>query len=184
MVTTLTEMPNEIRAGTTVEYTRTLTDYPASAHSLAVTIAGPSAAVAATVVETGDTYSVTLDAAATAALIPGNYQWVERVTVTASGKKYDVAAGQVFVLRDLTVATAGQAQTWEEKALALVETALTGRATADMESFSIAGRAITKIPVTELRAWREWLVWAVRQQRNPGTFGVSAYAHFPEDIRP
>jgi len=53
-----------------------------------------------------------------------------------------------------------------------------------MESYSIAGRSISKIPVRELMELKgryEYLVW---RQRNPGQFSQSVDVEFPPTSLP
>ena len=124
----------------------------------------------------GASFSITLTAAITAGLAAGTYQWSERVT--KSGESYDAASGLVVVQANIATAIAGDLQSWEEKALVVVDAALLGRLTSDQQAFSIAGRAVTKIPITELLSIRTSLVAAVRSQRTPGKFGTSVDFNF------
>ena len=79
----------------------------------------------------------------------GTCRWVERVT-HGDGRLLDVASGSVVVTADLAAARAGDLQSWEEKTLAIVEAALAGRLTSDIESYQILGRAVSKIPAKDL----------------------------------
>jgi hypothetical protein len=179
----LTKLPNEIRAGTTVEYVRTLSQYPATLFTMTLILSGPSKKTQVATAQ-GSDHKIVLDVAATTALLPGNYQYVERVLENATSKEYDATVGQVLVLLDLESAAAPAAQTWEEKTLAIVESVLSGRATSDMQAYSIAGRSVSKIPIAELRAWREDLKRAVAQQRNPGSGLGNVRVEFPNQMTP
>lgn len=165
-------MPSTIPAGTSVSYTRTFTDYRADdGWTLAVHLAGPDVpgAAAVTIAASGSSFVVTLSAAMTAKLRPGTYQWQERVA--KAGAVYVAASGTVIVEPDIASANAGDLQPTDEQLLEVVEAALANRLTADMQSYQIGGRSVTKIPAAELYDLRTRLRSAVDQARNAGTFG-------------
>lgn len=177
MATALTEMPDEFVSGTTVKYTTTYADYRANdGWSMVLYVAGVGRITPITATASGASFAVTLTSSITAGLDAGTYQWTERVT--KAGESYDAASGTVGVLANIATAIAGDLQSWEEKALVVVEAALLGRLTADQQAFSIAGRAVTKIPVAELLSIRTSLRSAIRSQRTPGKFGTSVDFNF------
>lgn len=70
-----------VAAGDTWRYTRSLTDYPASAgYTLAARIVSSTGGHAATVAQEGDAFVVTFAASQTALIAPGLYQLVEAVS--------------------------------------------------------------------------------------------------------
>lgn len=175
-MSTLYALPEAFAAGTTVKYSRSFTGYPASAgwtaklHLAGVTVLTIEAAT------DGDSFAFTLAATATKDLLPGNHQW--REIVEKDGEKFIAASGVVRVEPDVEAATAGSLASWEETSLAVVEAALGGRLTSDMESYQIAGRAIVKIPVNELMKLRNQLRAAVRAQARPGRMGPTVVVQF------
>lgn len=180
-------MPDVVRAGETIQYTRTLQSYPATeGWTLTVNVRGASIANATVTVNANwRDYDVVILASATAALLPGNYQWIERVTKGAPAEVHDAATGVMTVLQNLATAAAGDGQTLNEKLLALVETRLSGRVTEDMEQWSIAGRTIARIPFKELLSIRNQLRWAVWNDANPNDAGRTVKITFPgPELRP
>ena len=151
--TTLTRMPDSFAAGTTLSYLRALSDYPPSAGTLTVYLAGPSVAQALAVAE-GDAHRVTFAAAETAKLPAGTYRFVERFTAT-DGTVVDVTSDRVVVEPDLTQAADGDMMSWMEKTLPILEAAIAGRLPTGLESYSIGGHAVSKIPVQELMTIRD-----------------------------
>lgn len=140
----LTALPESFSAGTTVAYTKSFTDYPASTWALTLYIAGVIVDDFEAVAD-GDAFVVTIPA--TAAIEPGLYQWVERVSY--SDDVYEVAAGKVTVNDNLATATDGSSQLWLERAIPILRAHVEGRLTGGMQSYAIAGRAVTKIPIDE-----------------------------------
>lgn len=171
-----TTVPGEIPAGTTIKFSRSFSAYPAGeGWSYSIHLAGPGILTKAAA-SSGDLFLVTITATDSAALPPGNYRYVERAT--KDGETYQVGIGQIMVTPDLAQATAGSALTMAEKNLAAIDAVLQNRITKDVESYSIAGRSVVKIPLAELTRLRG--VWAgiVYQQRNPGTLGPSVNVQF------
>lgn len=162
-------MPLEFVAGTTVKFTLSSGDYPANAGWTAkLYFAGKSVIVPLVGTASGADFAFTMSATVTAALKPGAYQW--RVLATKAGEVYTAESGTVDVLQDLSQAGEGDAQTFAEKALALVELRLLGRYVEDMESFAVAGRVVSQIPQSELLAVRDRLREEIRLAGAGGQF--------------
>jgi hypothetical protein len=140
----LTALPESFSAGTTVAYTKSFTDYPASTWTLTLYIAGVIVDSFVAVAD-GDAFLVTIPA--DTALEPGYYQWVERVAY--DGAVYEVDAGKLTVNDNLATARDGDSQLWLERAIPVLRAHVEGRLTAGMHSYAIAGRAVTKIPIDE-----------------------------------
>ena len=149
MTQELTSLPESFAAGTTVRYRKRFSDYPAGdGWTLRLHLAGASV-LAKTAAADGDDFVVTLAAEDTGgAFAAGLYKWVERVS-NAAGEVYEVAAGIVTILPNLAEATEGSEQEWLERAIAALKSHIEGRLPTAMESYQIAGRAVSKMPVKE-----------------------------------
>jgi len=154
-----TVMPDPITAGTTITYTRTYADFPASSWALKLILAGKSI-LAVDAVASGSDFVITITPAQSAILDAGNYQWVERVT--SAGVVHDAASGTVVVKPNLATASAGSLQSADEKMLEIVELAISGQLTDGIASYQIAGRMVSKIPIDELLRLRTGLRQAVK----------------------
>jgi hypothetical protein len=148
MATTLTELPDAFSAGTTVEYTKSFADYPASdGWTLTLYLAGVNVLKIEAVAD-GDAFDVTLAASETRSPFePGLYRWVERVD--KAGEVHEVDAGSVTVNRDLATAGDGDLQSWLERSIPILRAHIEGRLTAGNEGYAIAGRSVSKIPIKE-----------------------------------
>jgi len=178
-IPTLTSMPAEFSAGTTVTLLRTMTDYPPGTWTLTAYLAGPGVAQAVGVAE-GTGHRLTFTAAVTTGLPAGVYTYVERVS--ADGPVvHDVLSMRVTVLPDLATAAAGDLTGWAEKTLPIVEAAIAGRLPRGMDSFSIAGRAVSKIPIVELVSLRNKLASMVNIDRAGGRISRSHRVTFTDD---
>ena len=125
---------------------------------------------------------VTITAAKTAALTPGRYRLIGRFSGsgTYAGRRetLDELDTVVVVEPNAATAAAGDLQTHAEKTLAVIEAALEGRLTSDLESYQIAGRAVNKIPIRELTRLRGRYAGLVRQERT-GTLVRPHHVRFP-----
>lgn len=145
---TLTEMPASFAAGETVEYTRSLSDYPANdGWTLAVHLRGDATANA-TVTPSGADYGVVFEAAKTAGLPAGRYEWAEIATKVGVVKQ--AATGSVIVTPNIATAGAGALKSDAEKTLAALQAKRDGRLTADQETIQVDGMAISRIPYDSL----------------------------------
>jgi len=146
--------PTRAVAGDTWAWNRTFADFPSSeGWSISYEFRGPSAlTIQGDQVSVGDNgdYEVRVPTESTARLLPGPYQWAAYATL--DGERYQVARGNLTVRADLVTTEARATQA--ERELAIVNDAILGRLTADTESFVIAGRQVSKIPIETLRTIR------------------------------
>jgi hypothetical protein len=173
-----TSEPSALVAGDTWEWTRDLGDYPNTLYTLRYYLHGASnLTITATAGATTTAHAVTVAAATTAAVTAGTVQWIARVTETATGKVYTIDQGTFNVLPDLAALAA--AETHNEKMYAAIKATLEGRAVADVESYSINGRALNRTPFGELRRALADYARAVWAERHPGVPYPSQRIAFP-----
>ncbi len=176
-------VPKHFPAGTTVQFTRSLDDFlPMDGWAYTIYLNGLTQKFnKAADVTDGNVFQITFLPSDTASLNPGPYRYAERLTNAATGEIYDLHGDELVIVIEPNVSSspAGAFNTWEEAQLAVVEAAIAGRLTADLQTYQIAGRSITKIPIQELRSIRGELRAAVWRQNNPGKLGVPFKVEFP-----
>ena len=112
---TLTALPETIAAGTTVAYTKTVADYPATdGWTLTLEIAGEKLLSVEADANGGD-YDVTISAEQSATLTAGTYYFAEKVE--KAGEVHRVGSGRVTVEPNLATALAGDLQSPNERML-------------------------------------------------------------------
>lgn len=109
---------------------------------------------AITASETGGEYVITVPSATTANYTAGTYRWVAYITRTADSERIEVGRGSWVVAPNRAASTADPRSS-AKVMLDKIDSILLGRADADVSSYSIAGRSLSKIPVTELIQWRD-----------------------------
>lgn len=168
-------VPDHFPAGTTVKFTRSLDDFsPADGWAYSIYLNGLTQKFnkAASVVD--NIFQIELVPSDTASLNPGPFRYAERLTNSVTGEVYDITGDELVINIEPNVgsAAAGTFNTFEEKTLAVVEAAIAGRLTSDIQAYQIAGRSVSKIPIQELRIIRGELRAAIWRQNNPGQLGV------------
>lgn len=115
---------------------------------------------------------VTIAPASTADMEKGRYTLVGRMVGSGdyANREYTVSQTSVVVKQNPRTAIDADFQSHNERTLAILEAAIEGRLTADIQSYQVAGRAVAKIPMTELVQLRATYAAAVHQERT-GTFG-------------
>lgn len=151
--------PTEIVVGDYIQWKRSnlVTDYPLADYSVeyvARITAGGSDEIKIAATETGGTYLFTVDSTTSAAYTAGDYHWQLEVTKTSSSDRVVVDRGLFKILVDLD-ANAADPRSFEEKMLPKIESILLGKADADVSSYSIEGRSLTKYSYAELEELRD-----------------------------
>ena len=147
--------PTEIVVGDYIQWKRSdlVDDYPLSDYSVeyvARITGGGSSEIKAAATEVDGTYLITVDSATSADFVAGYYHWQLEVTKTSTGDRIVVDRGAFTAVVDLDDNQADP-RLFEEKMLAKIESILLGKADADVSSYSIAGRSLTKYSYQELQ---------------------------------
>ena len=151
--------PAKIRAGDLLQWKRTDlgTDYVNSTYTLKYSArleGGGSTEIEITASASGDDYLVSVSKTTTAGYTVGTYHWQAYITRASDSERITVDSGTWEVVANRDTATTdprSHARIMVEK----IESLLEGRADADVASYSIAGRSLTKLSIDELMAWRD-----------------------------
>lgn len=189
-----TSWPTFLTAGTTCKVDRTFPRYNNTQWALSLFIVG---AVCGEITGTPEitpdpdtqVFHIVLAPTDTAALNPAGgaslaYTLVERLTSIGVSPEevFDVGTFRIMVSPNVATAQPGDFVSPEEKQLIQLQATLSARLTGNaVESYSIAGRSITKISTKELREMIGGLKWIVYRQRNPGRVGAPGTFSFPPD---
>lgn len=159
---TPTTEPIALVAGDTLKFQISLADYPASdGWTLEYSIQNAANIETFSSSASGDDHLVTVAASATATWTPGTYRLSARAVKGA--EKYTLRKGSIEVTADLSAAV--DQRSHAEIVLDAIEAMLEGKATKDQQSYSIAGRSITRLTPEELLTWRDTYRKEVKRQR-------------------
>jgi hypothetical protein len=115
-----------------------------------------SGATSFTVTATGASteYRVEVASATTAAYRAGTYRWTAYITRASDSERIEVGTG-TWTIHPNRGSSSADPRSAAKVMLDKIESILSGRADADVSSYSIAGRSLSKIPIPELISWRD-----------------------------
>jgi hypothetical protein len=163
-----TKEPQSIRAGNTVKFNKTFSDYPvADGWTCAYKIVGNAAApISATVTPVGtDEYDVVFAASLTDDLPAGGYMLIG--TMTKAGERYTVYEGTLEVEADVAAASAAtDTRSHAAKTLAAIDAAIESYAVTPVEEIQIAGRLVRRPSLETLYKFKSTYEGIVRREED------------------
>lgn len=150
--------PAEIVAGDRLIFRRTNlnTDYSNASYTLkySARLEGTgSTEIEITASASGDDYLVEVASAVTAGYTAGRYIWQGYITRNSDAQRITIGGGSWEVIANRDSATTDP-RSHPRIMVEKIEAILEGRADADVSSYSINGRSLTKIPIPELMEFR------------------------------
>ncbi len=168
-----TTEPAEIISGDRLIWKRTdlNTDYSNSTHSLkySARLEGTgSTEIEIAASASSDDYLVEIASATTANYTAGVYVWQAYITRTSDSQRLTIDTGTWEVIANRDANTADP-RSHAKLMLDKIESILEGRAGSDVGSYSINGRSLTKLSISDLLVWRDRykieFLRAVRKER-------------------
>lgn len=128
--------------------------YPSTDYSLSYSFAPKAGgtAISAPATADADGWLVSVVGATTAALLAGPYAWSLIATRSSDGATATIVSGVVQIAASGLVG--GDTRTTARRHLDAINAVLDGRITKDVESYSIEGRALTRVPLEVLSTLR------------------------------
>lgn len=156
MVQTIpTKEPASVVAGDTIQWKRSLPDFLASAGwALNYRLINAAGRIDITSTADGDDHSISVAAADSQGYAPGSYTWT--AYVTKDQDRHTIGSGTMVVKPDLAAQTSGyDTRSHAVKTLEAIEAVIEGRATQSHLSYSIMGREMRFIEVSDLLVFRD-----------------------------
>jgi hypothetical protein len=142
-----------------------------SANYVARITAGGATEVQIAATETSNYYLFTVSSATSAAFVSGFYHWQLEVTQTSSGNRIVVERGEFEFVQDLDN-NGADPRSHAEIMLDKIQSLLQGRADKDVSSYSIQGRSIAKMSITDLLQWRDYYRKEVLKERRDNAISL------------
>jgi hypothetical protein len=151
-----------INQGDSLSWTESDSNYPASdGWNIYYVLVNASKRITFNSAADGDDHDFDITAATTAAWTPGQYTYqryvsdgTDRVTLTR---------GSVEIKPDFT--TASDQRSDSQKKLDAIEAIIENRASLDQQSYTIAGRSITRLDIKDLLYFRDYYAAKVRKEK-------------------
>ena len=151
-----TTVPEILTAGDRWAWKKTdLTDYGTGfTLTYELTINGGGTPITLTATLSGTEYLIEVAAATTAGYAAGDYSWSALITRDSDSERDRVAAGTLTIAPDPAISTADP-RTHARVTLDAIEAVIEKRATKDQESYSIAGRSLSRMNIADLLTFRD-----------------------------
>jgi hypothetical protein len=154
-----TTEPATIVSGDLLQWKRTDlgTDYANGSYTLSykARLEGTgSTVITITASASGDDFLVSVGQSTTASYTAGDYRWQAYITRNSDSERLTIDSGTFEVAANRSASTAdprSHAKTMLDK----LESILEGRADGDVAAYSINGRSLTKLDITDLLMWRD-----------------------------
>ena len=155
-----TTEPLEIVVGDRIQWRRTDlgTDYPNDQYTatyVARITGGGANEIQITGTAYEDDYLFTVSSVTSTDFVPGYYHWQLEIVRDSDSERIVIDRNTFTAIVDLDV-NASDPRTHAEIMVDKIETVLQGRADADVLSYSINGRSLSKMPPNELMQWRDY----------------------------
>lgn len=159
--------PQSFSAGDTVTWTKSLSDYLASAGwTLKYRLSGP-AQIDLTSAADGSDHKITISKTASAAYGAGVYQW--QSYVEKGSERFTIARGHIEILADLTQLEAGteyDGRSHVQIVFEAIKATIESRATKAQSEVVIAGRSLKYLDPGELIKWYHHYERLVKQEQD------------------
>lgn len=168
--------PLKIVAGDFIQWKKTslAESYPPATHSaeyVARITAGGASEITIPATERTSYYLFQVSSATSAAFTAGYYHWQLEVVETASGNRIVIERGDFEIIADLDN-NGADPRSHAEIMLAKIESLLEGRADKDVSSYSIQGRSISKMSISDLIQWRDYYRKEVLKERRDNAIAL------------
>jgi hypothetical protein len=162
--------PIEFVIGDLVQWKRSdfVVDYPPAQYTAAYVArleTGGASDFTVTGTDGGDHYLFTITSTTSAGFTAGYYGWQLEITQNATGNRIVLDASSFRAISDIEASQA-DFRSHAEIMVGKIESILEGKADADVSSYSIAGRSITKMSFEELTAARNMYRGEVAKEKN------------------
>lgn len=142
-------------------------DYPPASYALSYSMqflgdGGHTISITAT--GSGTDFVVEVASATTAGYTAGTYRWFAFITRNSDSQRVEIGSGSVTIAPN---AASGHHDTSSHAEIMVrkIESVLQNRADADVASYSIAGRSLSKMSPEELTTWRDYYRAEVVRER-------------------
>lgn len=161
--------PTEIVVGDFIQWKRSdlVDDYPTASYTAAyVARISGGGSNEIQLIGTGETthYLFSASSVTSADFLPGHYYWQLEIVRNSDSERIVVDRGEFYAIADLDV-NQSDPRTHAEIMVDKIETLLEGKADADVSSYSVAGRSLTKLTFQELVEARNYFRSEVTKEK-------------------
>jgi len=166
-----TTEPSQVTAGDTVQWTKTVSDYPASdGWILTYALLSEKNKINITGSASGQDHAISVSASTSEDWIPGTYQW--QSYVTNGSERHNVGSGTLKVLANFAAKSASDQRSWAKRTLDNIEAVIEQRATMDQMEYTIEGRSLKRMSISDLLTFRDRFKALYQQELDAQNLGT------------
>lgn len=180
--------PTSVVIGTLVQWKRAdLSDvYAPASYDLIYNIrlkngAGIDKSVTATIATDGS-FLASLTSNLTTTMVAGDYVWQAFISRKSDSAKVSVGTGELSLLSNLDQNGADN-RSHAQIMLTKIQSLLEGRADKDVSSYSIQGRSLAKMSITDLMMWRDYYRKEVAKQKQDALIAAGKTSNATVKVR-
>ena len=184
----LTTEPTSVVIGTLVQWKRAdLSDvYAPATYDLIYNIrlkngAGVDKSVTATTANDGS-FLATLTSNITTTMVAGDYVWQAFISRKSDSAKISVGTGDIELLSNLDQNGADN-RSHSAIMVTKIQSLLEGRADKDVSSYSIQGRSLAKMSITDLMMWRDYYRKEVAKEKQDALIAAGKASNATVKVR-
>lgn len=163
MTTIPTTEPAQVTAGDTIQWTKSISDYPANAGwTLSYVLLSAKNKITFSGSASGADHAVTIAAATSASWAADTYQW--QSYVTNGSERHNIGSGSMIVLPNFASKSASDQRSWVKRTLDNIEAVIENRATMDQMEYTIEGRSLKRMEIADLLAFRDRFAALYKQE--------------------
>jgi hypothetical protein len=149
-----TAVPASVNAGDTIQWTRSISDYPASSGwALSYVLINAAGKISIAGSASGADFAVTVAAATSALWTPGTYDWREQVS--KAGEVFTTGSGRITVAPSFTTNATLDNRSKARQDLEMIDARLGGSTLNLVAEYEIAGRRVKNYSIDELLVLRD-----------------------------
>lgn len=158
--------PFEIVAGDFIQWKREdlTTDYPSASYTLKYSARLQGGQFQEIEITAGNNHLVQVSKSVSEGYLPGKYSWQGYIVRNSDSERILIASGVWTVLANRDQDDSDP-RSHAEIMLSKIESILEGRADSDVDSYSIAGRSLSKLKPKELTDWRNYYRVEVQKEQ-------------------
>lgn len=171
-----TQEPESFAVGDRLQWTRTLTEYPATSEGWTLTYYLranlPGGQINLEAEASGESFAIDVAPDVTSTWTPGKYVW--EAYVSKSGSRYKVGSGRMELKPDFSaIELPYDGRSHARKVLDAIEAVIQGRSTTDIQRYVMqaVGRSIDKMPIADLIKFRDYYLAEVKSEEAKATGG-------------
>lgn len=161
-----TQEPERVRAGTTWQWRREdlTVDFPATAWTLKYWLKNATQHFEIVATADGAMFAISVLPANNSAVIPGNYRMIGAVEDGGAANRFEVYNEEIAVDAAYANTTVIDDRTHARKVVEAIEALIEGRASKDQEEITIGHTMLKRIPLKDLREFRDYYRGKVREE--------------------